>query len=152
MKGEGQALWFMESTLPHFLFIPFIITINFPDRLSSAPPHWTPRPAHYFENYFLGCMFLQSLSREAYQEREFNVQEGSSVRGWECSCLAKTFHCSRNGSEKTSWLPGTLHAAPRYYDPVTAFSPSCYSKPEVYLSPFPFLTQSLHPSFSESLV
>lgn len=40
-----------------------------------------------------------------YQEREFNLQESSSVRGWECSCLAKTFHCSRNGSEKTSQLP-----------------------------------------------
>lgn len=67
--------------------------------LLFSPPHWTPCPAHCFANYFLGCTFSQSLSREPYQEREFNVQEGSSVRGWECSCLAKTFHCSRSGSE-----------------------------------------------------
>lgn len=57
-----------------------------------------------------------------YQEKEFNVQDSSSVRGWECSCLAKTFHCSRKGSEKASQLPGTLQAAPRHWDPDTAFA------------------------------
>lgn len=65
-------------------------------------------------------MFLQSVFWEAYQEREINVQGGSSVRGWECSCLAKIFHCCRNGSAKTSWRPGTPHAVPHCWDPVTA--------------------------------
>lgn len=82
-----------------------------------SPSHWLSYPAHYFENHFLGCMLLQSVSWEVYQEKEFNVQDSSSVRGWECSCLAKTFHCSRKGSQKTSQLPGALHAAPRPWDP-----------------------------------
>lgn len=79
------------------------------------------------------------------------MQESSSVRRWECSCLAKTFHCNRKGSEKTSQLPGTLHAAPHHCDPVTAFALSFWSKPEVSLSLFLFLAHSLHPPFSESL-
>lgn len=75
-----------------------------------SPSHWVPCPAHSSENHFLGCIFLQGIFWEVYQEREFNVQESSCVRGWECSCLAKTFQCSRSGSGQTSQLLGTLQA------------------------------------------
>lgn len=112
-----------------------------------SPSHWLPCPAHSLENHVLGCMLLQSIHWEVYQEKEFNVLDSSSVRGWECSCLAKTFHCSRKGSES---LPAARNSA--CCPSLLGSRHSLCTQTEVYSSLLLFLAHRLHPPFSQFLV